>query len=129
MDDRFVVGKCPFCTNDNAQIDLCNCCNNVIIATELVEPRCKFCQHTLIIYKSEEIVLNPSAFETKLNDWINNSSSNWSNNARVTTRSCMINFIKKPCLSKDSEWGIRVPLKHFESKVYIFFSINYSLLK
>lgn len=64
--------------------------------------------------------------EPKLKEWIDKSDNGWTNNARVITRSWLREGLKPRCITRDLKWGIPVPLKGFESKVfYVWFDAPY----
>lgn len=117
MADHLVEGTCPFCAHEDAQGDQCDGCENVIHAIELLKPRCKICQQTLVIYNSPEFFLNLSKLERKTNEWIDNVSDAWSINAQVINKSWTLTDLNKICITRNSDWGIPVSLKNFNSKV------------
>ena len=60
--------------------------------------------------------------ETWLDDWVNKTGNDWSNNAKVITKSWLNKGLKPRCITRDLKWGVPVPLKNFEQKVkYIFY--------
>ena len=55
-------------------------------------------------------------------DKINNSSNNWTNNAIGITKSWFKKGLKPRCITRDLRWGIRVPLEKFAKKCfYVWF--------
>lgn len=60
--------------------------------------------------------------EPKLRAWLETTDSQWSNNARVITKSWLREGLKPRCITRDLKWGIPVPYKGFENKVfYVWF--------
>ena len=55
--DRFVEGICPRCAYEDARGDQCDGCGHLVNATDLIKPRCKVCQKTPVIRKSEQFFL------------------------------------------------------------------------
>jgi methionyl-tRNA synthetase len=49
---------------------------------------------------------------------MNSVKGGWSDNARTMTDSWMREGLKKRCITRDLKWGIPVPLKGFEDKVF-----------
>lgn len=63
-----------------------------------------------------------SQIEPKLRSWLDGVEEKWSNNARMITRSWLKEGLKSRCITRDLKWGIPVPFKGFESKVfYVWF--------
>ena len=60
--------------------------------------------------------------EPLLLHWIDKSSVGWSNNARVIGKTWLKEGLKPRCITRDLKWGIPVPVKGFEDKVfYVWF--------
>eukprot|EP00058_Branchiostoma_floridae_P022139 XP_002607629.1 hypothetical protein BRAFLDRAFT_123956 [Branchiostoma floridae] len=97
--DRFVEGTCPLCNYDDARGDQCDKCGKLINATELkLEPALSAFLNT--IYPTDD----------------------WSNNAKVITRSWVRDGLKPRCITRDLKWGTPVPLEGFTEKVfYVWF--------
>jgi len=125
--DRFVEGQCPIvtCKYDDARGDQCDGCGKLINAVELVNPRCKTCgrggpQPT--IKTSKHLFMELPKLESRLTQWIEDSSKNWTNNARVIANSWLKGGLQDRCITRDLKWGTKVPLKGYESKVfYVWF--------
>ncbi|XP_055839978.1 methionine--tRNA ligase, cytoplasmic [Episyrphus balteatus] len=126
--DRFVEGTCPHpgCGYEDARGDQCDKCGKLVNAIELIRPRCKTCNTAPVIRSSEQLFIDLPKIEPKLKEWIEKSDSGWTNNARVITRSWLREGLKPRCITRDLKWGIPVPLKGFESKVfYVWFDAPY----
>ncbi|KAK7794459.1 hypothetical protein R5R35_003822 [Gryllus longicercus] len=120
--DRFVEGTCPLCGYEDARGDQCDGCGHLINAVELLSPRCKICRTTPIIQKSEQFFLDLPKVEPLIRHWIDKVWAGWSNNARVIARSWLKDGLKPRCITRDLKWGIPVPLKGYENKVfYVWF--------
>lgn len=122
--DRFVEGTCPHlgCGYEDARGDQCDKCGKLINAIELIRPRCKVCNSAPIVRQSDQLFINLPKIEPKLRDWIETVENQWTNNAKTITRSWLKEGLKTRCITRDLKWGIPVPLKGFESKVfYVWF--------
>ncbi|XP_073813563.1 methionyl-tRNA synthetase 1 [Musca autumnalis] len=122
--DRFVEGTCPHpgCGYEDARGDQCDKCGKLVNATELIRPRCKVCNTAPVIRSSDQLFLDLTKIEPKLREWIEKSEQGWTNNARVITRSWLREGLKPRCITRDLKWGIPVPHKGFENKVfYVWF--------
>lgn len=117
--DRYVVGTCPKCGFENARGDECTNCAASYEATDLINPRSKLTNAPLIHKKTKHWFLLLDKMKDRLIEWID--TKDWKPN--------VINFVKgyiqelRPrSITRDSEWGIPVPLPGAEGKVlYVWF--------
>ncbi|XP_058982072.1 methionine--tRNA ligase, cytoplasmic-like [Musca domestica] len=122
--DRFVEGTCPHpgCGYEDARGDQCDKCGKLVNATELIRPRCKVCNTAPVIRSSDQLFLDLPKVEPQLREWIERAEHGWTNNARVITRAWLREGLKPRCITRDLKWGIPVPHKGFENKVfYVWF--------
>lgn len=122
--DRFVEGTCPHpgCGYEDARGDQCDGCSKLVNATELINPRCNTCRTTPVIRQSSQFFLDLPKIEPKLRAYLETKDNLWSNNARVITKSWLREGLKPRCITRDLKWGIPVPYKGFENKVfYVWF--------
>ena len=120
--DRFVEGTCPFCGYPDARGDQCDKCGKLINATELINPRCKRTGLTPEVRTSRHIFIDLPKLEDGLNEWLEKSSEQWTNNARVIAKSWTKGGLQQRCITRDLKWGTPVPLAGYESKVfYVWF--------
>jgi len=116
--DRFVEGTCPKCNYENARGDQCENCGSLLNATELVNPKCKICKSKPIVKQSNHLFIDLPKLEPELKTWISSVESKWSDNARTLTHAWFKEGLKQRCITRDLKWGIPVPLKGFEDKVF-----------
>jgi methionyl-tRNA synthetase len=117
--DRYVVGTCPKCGYPEARGDECPECGASYEATDLKNPRSKLTNAPLILKKTKHWFLLLDKFKDKLSQWI--ETKDWKPN--------VINFVKgfiqelRPrAITRDSKWGINIPLPNTEGKVlYVWF--------
>lgn len=117
--DRYVVGTCPRCGFDNARGDECPRCGASYEAMELKNPRSKLTQAPLVRRPTKHWFLLLDRFKERLKTWID--SKDWKPN--------VVNFIKDyidhmhaRSITRDSTWGISVPLPDTEGKIlYVWF--------
>lgn len=117
--DRYVVGTCPGCGYDNARGDECTQCGASYEATDLKNPRSKLTNAPLIRKPTKHWFLKLEMFKERLTEWL--ESKDWKPN--------VVNFIKgyikdlrSRAITRDSEWGIPVPLPDSDGKVlYVWF--------
>jgi len=116
--DRFVTGTCPHCGYEEARGDQCESCGKLLDAIELKNPKCKVCGNTPIIKEAEHLFIDLKKIEPKLLKWITKVEKNWSTNAKTLTHAWIKEGLKLRCITRDLKWGISVPKKGFEHKVF-----------
>ncbi|KAI9194345.1 hypothetical protein LWI28_005212 [Acer negundo] len=124
--DRFVEGICPYeeCKYESARGDQCENCGKLLNATELKDPKCRTCQSTPHIRDTNHLFLDLPSLKDKLEEYINNMSvaGSWSQNAIQATNAWLKEGLKPRCITRDLKWGVPVPHKGFEEKVfYVWF--------
>ncbi|WP_424632434.1 methionine--tRNA ligase [Borreliella lusitaniae] len=121
--DRYVIGECPECKN-MAKGDQCEHCSKLLNPTDLINPKCIICKNKPILKKTNHLYLDLPKIKTKLEKWIKNSttSNNWNTNALKLTNAFLRDGLKERAITRDLKWGIPVPKKGYENKVfYVWF--------
>lgn len=117
--DRYVVGVCPKCGFDNARGDECQKCGASYEATDLKNPRSKLTGAPLARKPTKHWFLLLDKFKDKLTDWL--SRKQWKPNV-VNFVKGYIDHLHPRAITRDSNWGIPVPLPNTEGKVlYVWF--------
>jgi len=122
--DRFVEGTCPKCGSTGARGDQCDDCGTLLDPTELIGPKCGVCHNTPILKKTKHLYINLPKALPMLEQWIDTASVEgfWARNAIQTTRSWIRDGLRERAITRDLKWGIPVPKKGFENKVfYVWF--------
>ena len=122
--DRFVEGTCPSCGSPSARGDQCDHCGKLLDPTELIDPKCGICGNTPILKKTKHLYLDLPKALPLLEKWMNEASDKgfWAKNAIQTTRSWIRDGLKERAITRDLHWGIPVPKKGYEDKVfYVWF--------
>jgi methionyl-tRNA synthetase len=115
--DRYVVGTCPKCGFDGARGDECQKCAASYEATDLKNPRSKLTGSPLVLRPSEHLYLRFDLFKEQLKEWI--GKKDWKENV-VRFAMSYIDDLKMRAITRDSDWGIPVPL--YKDKVfYVWF--------
>lgn len=117
--DRYVAGTCPRCGFKEARGDECPDCGASYEATDLINPRSKLTNAPLILRPTKHWFLLLEKFKDRLLQWL--ETKNWKPN--------VINFVKgyiqelrARAITRDSNWGVPVPLPNAEGKVlYVWF--------
>jgi methionyl-tRNA synthetase len=120
LPDRFVEGKCPYCSYERARGDQCNACGRLLEPALLIEPYCVICKSKPAIKRTKHWYFDLSKFSGKLRDYMSGNKQLASN-----TRNFSLSFIKeglKPrAVTRDVEWGIPAPFPEAENKtIYVW---------
>lgn len=117
--DRYVVGTCPACGYENARGDECPKCGASYEATDLIKPRSKITSSPLILKATNHWFLLLDKFKEKLSLWL--AEKDWKPNVVNFVRS-YINELKPRAITRDSDWGVPLPLPNTHGKVlYVWF--------
>ncbi|KAJ1843131.1 methionine--tRNA ligase mes1, partial [Coemansia sp. RSA 486] len=122
--DRFVEGICPSCNYDDARGDQCDKCGKLLNANELVEPRCKLDGNRPVLRDSRHLFLDLDQLQPRCAEFVKRSSEagEWSPNGVRITRNWLNEGLRPRCITRDLKWGVPVPLKGYEDKVfYVWF--------
>ena len=117
--DRYVIGGCPRCGFAEARGDECPSCGASFDAIDLKNPRSKLTGSSLTKRPTKHWFLLLEKFKSQLLEWL--STKNWKPN--------VVNFIKgyideihARAITRDSTWGVPIPLPDTEGKVlYVWF--------
>lgn len=117
--DRYVVGTCPKCGYEEARGDECQSCGASYEAIDLRNPRSKLTNSPLIKKPTKHWFLKFDMFKEQLKKWLEDKQ--WKNNV-FSFASHYIDDLKERAITRDSDWGIPVPLPDAEGKVfYVWF--------
>ncbi len=121
--DRFVVGTCPKCGNEEAYGDQCENCGSSLNATDLINPRSTLSGATPALKETKHWFLPLDRYEDFLKDWIIEGHKNdWKPNVYGQCKSWIDDGLKPRAVTRDLDWGIPVPVKGGEGKVlYVWF--------
>ncbi len=117
--DRFVLGKCPKCGEDTRG-DQCDACGTVLEPETLVDPICAVCGKKISFRKSKHLYISISKMENELRELVNNGDA-WRKNAIAFTNRYIDEGLRDRALTRDLDWGIKVPRVDYENKsIYIW---------
>ncbi|MFW6305261.1 MAG: methionine--tRNA ligase [Candidatus Saliniplasma sp.] len=121
LPDRYVMGTCPNCGQEDVKGDQCDECGLLLDPEDLISPRCMFCGGEPSLKESEHFFLKLSAFQEKLEDYIHDKDY-WKNHVLNFTKSWLDRGLEDRPISRDMEWGISVPVEGYEDKkIYVWF--------
>ena len=122
--DRYVLGTCPHCSYEEARGDQCENCGKLLDPTELINPRCGTCGSAPELKSTDHLYINLPEIKPLLEEWMEKRSVEgfWANNAIRMTKSWIRDGLRERCITRDLKWGIPVPRKGYEDKVfYVWF--------
>jgi methionyl-tRNA synthetase len=117
--DRYVEGTCPKCGFSKARGDECPSCGHSYEAHDLKNPRSKVSGDPLVLKPTKHWFLRYDKFKEQLKNWI--ESKDWKPNVIQFAKN-YIDDLKMRAVTRDSDWGVKVPLEEAEGKVlYVWF--------
>ncbi|GMN10381.1 methionine--tRNA ligase [Croceitalea sp. MTPC9] len=121
--DRYVVGTCPKCGNEEAYGDQCENCGSSLNATDLINPKSTISGAIPTLKKTKHWFLPLDRYEGFLKEWILKGHKNdWKPNVYGQCKSWIDDGLKPRAVTRDLDWGIPVPVEGGEGKVlYVWF--------
>ncbi|MFT4092685.1 MAG: methionine--tRNA ligase [Niabella sp.] len=120
--DRYIIGTCPVCGNENAYGDQCERCGSSLSPDQLINPRSALSDAVPVKKKTKHWYFPLQNYETFLKKWILEEHTEWKNNVFGQCKSWLDNGLQSRAMTRDSNWGIKVPLPDAEGKVlYVWF--------
>jgi len=121
--DRFVVGTCPKCGNEESYGDQCESCGTSHNATDLINPKSAITGNVPSLKKTKHWYLPLDKYESWLRKWIVEGHKNdWKPNVLGQVKSWLDDGLRPRAVTRDLDWGIPVPVKDAEGKVlYVWF--------
>lgn len=117
--DRYVIGVCPKCGFDSARGDECPSCGHSYEASDLKNPKSKVTGDALVLRPTKHWFLRYDLFKDQLKNWI--EAKPWKPNV-VNFAKNYIDDLRMRAVTRDSDWGVKVPLSDAEGKVmYVWF--------
>ncbi len=121
LPDRYTEGECPFCHSPNARGDQCDDCGKTLNPSDLIGLRCGICGDAPEIKESEYFFLKLSEFSDRLETWVKGQTQ-WKPNVSNLTMRYIKEGLRDRAITRDLEWGIRVPVEGYENKcIYVWF--------
>lgn len=121
--DRFVIGTCPRCQNEEAYGDQCEKCGASLNATDLISPKSTLTGSIPVMRETTHWYLPLDRSEAFLKSWILEShKSDWKPNVYGQCKSWIDDGLKPRAVTRDLDWGIDVPLEEAAGKkLYVWF--------
>lgn len=113
------MGKCPKCGSDTRG-DQCDCCGTVLEPETLIEPTCAVCGKPIGFKNSTHLYIAISKLRSELETLVE-AHPEWRKNAIAFTKRYIREGLRDRALTRDLDWGIRVPKEGYENKtIYIW---------
>ncbi|WP_139418778.1 methionine--tRNA ligase [Chryseobacterium mulctrae] len=121
--DRYIVGTCPNCGNENAYGDQCEKCGSTLSPSELINPKSMLSGNVPILKETKNWYLPLNEYEDFLNEWIiEGHKDDWKPNVYGQVKSWLNDGLKPRAMTRDLNWGVPVPLPGADGKVlYVWF--------
>ena len=121
--DRFVIGTCPKCGNEESYGDQCEKCGTSHNATDLINPKSAITGNVPTTKVTKHWYLPLNEYEKWLREWIVEGHKNdWKTNVLGQVKSWLDDGLKPRAVTRDLDWGIPVPVEGAEGKVlYVWF--------
>lgn len=120
--DRYIIGTCPICQNPNAYGDQCEKCGSSLSAEQLINPRSALSNNPPVKRKTKHWYFPLNEFEPFLKEWLLDGHKEWKNNVYGQCKSWIDSGLQPRAMTRDSSWGVPVPLPGAEGKVlYVWF--------
>ena len=124
--DRYISGECPKCNADGAYGDQCEKCGSTLSPDELINPKSTLSGLTPVKKETSHWYLPMQEHEKWLKDWIENGKlngnnhhnpKNWKLQVLGQCKSWIDGGLKERAMTRDLDWGVKVPLKDGNKKV------------
>jgi len=119
--DRYIVGTCPKCQNENAYGDQCEKCGSTLSPTDLINPKSTLSGEKPVLRKTKNWFLPLDKMQPQIEKYIE-SHKDWKVNVYGQCKSWLDQKLQPRAMTRDLDWGVKVPIKDAEGKVlYVWF--------
>jgi len=121
--DRYITGTCPKCGHPSAYGDQCEKCGTSLSPKDLINPKSTLTGNSPILKPTKHWYLPLENYEPWLKEWILKSHQHdWKTNVYGQCKSWIDAGLQPRAMTRDLDWGIKVPLPDAEGKVlYVWF--------
>ena len=108
--DRYIIGTCPVCGNNNAYGDQCENCGSTLSPDELINPRSTLSGNAPVKKLTKHWYLPLNRHEDFLRQWILEDHKNdWKANVLGQCKSWIEAGLQPRAVTRDLDWGISLP--------------------
>ncbi|HZL76261.1 MAG TPA: methionine--tRNA ligase [Bacteroidales bacterium] len=120
--DRYIMGTCPHCGNENAYGDQCEKCGTSLSPSDLINPHSTVSGSKPVLRETLHWFLPLDKYEPWLRKWILEDHKEWKTNVYGQCKSWLDQGLQPRAVSRDLDWGVPVPVKNAIGKVlYVWF--------
>ncbi|HNY14882.1 MAG TPA: methionine--tRNA ligase [Bacteroidales bacterium] len=120
--DRYIMGTCPHCGNENAYGDQCEKCGTSLSPSDLINPHSTVSGSKPVLKETRHWYLPLDKYEPWLRKWILDEHKEWKPNVYGQCKSWLDQGLQPRAVSRDLDWGVPVPVKNAAGKVlYVWF--------
>ena len=121
--DRYIKGTCPKCGHPSAYGDQCEKCGSSLSPKDLINPKSTLTGNSPVLKLTKHWYLPLENYEPWLTEWILKSHQHdWKTNVYGQCKSWIDAGLQPRAMTRDLDWGIKVPLPDAEGKVlYVWF--------
>lgn len=120
--DRYITGTCPVCANPNAYGDQCEKCGTSLSPEQLINPRSALSNNPPVKRSTKHWYFPLNEYQPWLKQWVLEEHTEWKNNVYGQCKSWLDGDLYPRAMTRDSNWGVKVPLPDAEGKVlYVWF--------
>ncbi len=124
LPDRYVEGTCPNCGYEEARSDECENCGALYEPNELKNPKSKITGNTPVLKETSHWYFPLGKYQPALEKYIAKMDEKygWKENVLQYCRGWFKDGLQDRAVTRDLDWGIKVPLNSAEGKViYVWF--------
>lgn len=114
--DRYIIGTCPNCHNDNAYGDQCERCGTSLNPTDLINPVSTLSGKPPVLKATKHWYLPLDKYQPWLEEWIDQKEGEWKVNVFGQCKSWLKSGLQPRSMTRDLDWGIDVPLAEAKGK-------------
>lgn len=114
--DRYIIGTCPNCGNENAYGDQCERCGTSLSPTDLINPISTLSGKTPVLKSTKHWYLPLDKYQPWLEQWIDAKEGSWKVNVFGQCKSWLKSGLQPRSMTRDLDWGIDVPLAEAKGK-------------
>ncbi|MEN0055188.1 MAG: methionine--tRNA ligase [Mucilaginibacter sp.] len=114
--DRYIIGTCPNCHNENAYGDQCERCGTSLSPTDLINPVSTLSGKTPTLKPTKHWYLPLDKYQPWLEQWIDAKEGSWKTNVMGQCKSWLKSGLQPRSMTRDLDWGIDVPLADAKGK-------------
>ncbi len=119
--DRYIIGTCPNCGNEEAYGDQCEKCGTSLSPTELINPKSTLSGAQPILKKTKNWFLPLDKMQPQIEAYID-SHKEWRPNVYGQCKSWLSGGLHPRAMTRDLDWGVKLPVQGADGKVlYVWF--------